>query len=361
VRAFGPRPASSTRAYSRCRRLPEVLGAPTKFEHYYDFEEAIAAIPSHRFLAVRRGEAGGRAAPQGRPRARGPDAAARGAHEADGQGLALARASSTRRSADGLVRLLAPSIETDLRIELKMPPTATRSRSSRKTSARSCSPRRSAAKAVLGIDPGQRTGCKCVVLDATGKLLDHTVTSTRARATGAAEPARRELLAFVRKHGPVGDRRRQRHPRPRDRGASRARCSPRPASPTSCRTRQRGRRERVLGLGRRPRGVPRARPDRARGHQHRAPPARPARRAGEDRPEGHRRRPVPARRLSAAARAQARPGGRELRQPVGVELNTASAPLLAHVAGIGPTLARRIVAHRKVHGPFTFAQRRFST
>jgi len=37
---------------------------------------------------------------------------------------------------------------------------------------------------------------------------------------------------------------------------------------------------------------------------------------------------------------------------VGVELNTASAPLLSRVAGIGPTLARRIVAHRETAGAF---------
>ncbi|MBW1880967.1 MAG: helix-hairpin-helix domain-containing protein, partial [Deltaproteobacteria bacterium] len=38
---------------------------------------------------------------------------------------------------------------------------------------------------------------------------------------------------------------------------------------------------------------------------------------------------------------------------VGVELNTASAALLEHVAGIGPTLGRRIVDWRDEHGPFT--------
>ena len=37
---------------------------------------------------------------------------------------------------------------------------------------------------------------------------------------------------------------------------------------------------------------------------------------------------------------------------VGVELNTASAPLLSRVAGIGPSLAKRIVLHRNEHGPF---------
>ena len=38
---------------------------------------------------------------------------------------------------------------------------------------------------------------------------------------------------------------------------------------------------------------------------------------------------------------------------VGVEVNTASPALLAHVSGIGPKLAGQIVAHRARHGPFT--------
>ncbi|AOZ68287.1 RNA-binding transcriptional accessory protein [Rhodobacter xanthinilyticus] len=37
---------------------------------------------------------------------------------------------------------------------------------------------------------------------------------------------------------------------------------------------------------------------------------------------------------------------------VGVDLNTASAPLLAHVSGLGPGLAEAIVAHRDEHGAF---------
>jgi uncharacterized protein len=37
---------------------------------------------------------------------------------------------------------------------------------------------------------------------------------------------------------------------------------------------------------------------------------------------------------------------------VGVDLNTASAPLLAHVAGLGPSLAQAIVDHRDANGAF---------
>ncbi|MHB8970112.1 MAG: Tex-like N-terminal domain-containing protein [Pirellulaceae bacterium] len=42
---------------------------------------------------------------------------------------------------------------------------------------------------------------------------------------------------------------------------------------------------------------------------------------------------------------------------VGVDVNTASSSLLAHVAGIGPKLAERIVEHRDAHGRFDCRQR----
>jgi uncharacterized protein len=41
---------------------------------------------------------------------------------------------------------------------------------------------------------------------------------------------------------------------------------------------------------------------------------------------------------------------------VGVELNTASAELLSYVSGLGPSLASNIVEHRKLHGPFRSRQ-----
>jgi competence ComEA-like helix-hairpin-helix protein len=37
---------------------------------------------------------------------------------------------------------------------------------------------------------------------------------------------------------------------------------------------------------------------------------------------------------------------------VGVEINTASAQLLGYVSGLGPSLAKAIVAHRGENGPF---------
>jgi uncharacterized protein len=42
---------------------------------------------------------------------------------------------------------------------------------------------------------------------------------------------------------------------------------------------------------------------------------------------------------------------------VGVDVNTASAPLLARVSGLNATLAGNIVAHRDANGPFRSRER----
>ena len=146
---------------------------PTKFEQYYSFRESVKTIPSHRFLAIRRGEA------EGVLRAQVVvDATLLTEHierlmklDATSPWSALLHASI----GDAYKRLLAPSVENDIRTELKLrsdvaavdvfadnirnlmlsPPLGSRS--------------------VVGIDPGLRTGCKCVAVDATGKFLD-TVT-----------------------------------------------------------------------------------------------------------------------------------------------------------------------------------------
>ena len=48
------------------------------------------------------------------------------------------------------------------------------------------------SQAVLGIDPGQRTGCKCVVVDETGKLLANE-TIYLVQGDSSLERARRQL------------------------------------------------------------------------------------------------------------------------------------------------------------------------
>src|SRR5689334_6173934 len=97
--------------------VPGKDAEPTKFEQYYAFKESVRTIPSHRFLAIRRGEAEGVLRAHvavdplrvvgGIERLAKLDATSPWAEQL---GLAIA---------DGFKRLLSPSVENDVRAELK--------------------------------------------------------------------------------------------------------------------------------------------------------------------------------------------------------------------------------------------------
>ncbi len=165
--------------------VKEKTKEPTKFEAYYDFHEKAATIPSHRYLAIRRGESEG---------------VLRASFEVDKPTLAskigaLAKVRAASPFAeqmrlaidDSLARLLLPSVESDVRIALKLKAdrdaVGVFAENLRKLLLAAPLGRR----VVLGIDPGQRTGCKCVMVDDTGKLgenaLLHLVHGDGAMAT----------------------------------------------------------------------------------------------------------------------------------------------------------------------------------
>lgn len=56
-----------------------------------------------------------------------------------------------------------------------------------------------AGHTVMGLDPGYRTGCKMAVVDATGNVLDHGVLYITHGEKGAAEAAKK-ALALIKKH-----------------------------------------------------------------------------------------------------------------------------------------------------------------
>lgn len=56
-------------------------------------------------------------------------------------------------------------------------------------------------KAVIGIDPGLRTGCKCVAIDATGKYLD-TITIYPGQSQEQTKKAATDLAHFIQKFEP---------------------------------------------------------------------------------------------------------------------------------------------------------------
>ena len=151
---------------------------PTKFEQYYEFSESIATIPSHRYLAIRRGQAEKvlwvhlelDIEPVVERMLEILVSAAKGAQRgAKGFGqIELA----TR---DAYKRLLAPSCEIDVTVEKKMEA----DRAAVEVFAENLRHLLLASplgeKAVLAIDPGIRTGCKVAMMDATGKYLGKTV------------------------------------------------------------------------------------------------------------------------------------------------------------------------------------------
>ena len=139
-----------------------------KFESWTDWKEPIAKAPSHRILALFRGEEAGVLKVHVRPDAGDDCVAALGPKVrpagASGEQFALA-------AADSYKRLVEPSIETEFRNILK----ERADREAIRVFADNLRQLLLAApmgqKRTLAIDPGFRTGCKVVCLDAQGQLL----------------------------------------------------------------------------------------------------------------------------------------------------------------------------------------------
>ena len=183
-------------------RVPEATAEPTKYEPYYDFREAVATIPSHRFLAIRRGEAEGclraHVAPGG-----GPDELVAGIERLMNLDPASPWAPELRAAvADGYKRLLAPAIENDVRAELKARSDAAAVDVFADNLRHLLLQAPLGAHRVIGIDPGLRTGCKCAAVDDTGRYLG-SITVFLSQGEAAAARAREELAAFIKEHDPV--------------------------------------------------------------------------------------------------------------------------------------------------------------
>lgn len=143
-----------------------------KYADYYEWQESIARISSHRLLAIMRGE------DEGFLRMSiGVDAdeAVEQLNRRFVKRPSPARPYIEAAVADGFKRLLAPSIENETRSNSKQ-------RADEEAIAVFAENLRQllmssplGQKRVLAIDPGFRTGCKVVVLDSQGNLVRHTV------------------------------------------------------------------------------------------------------------------------------------------------------------------------------------------
>ncbi len=178
------------------RVIPGKEEAAQKYKDYFEWSESLNTAPSHRVLAMRRGEKEEllyldieveeeAVIPKIESRfVKGNNESAKQVE------LALY---------DGYKRLLKPSMETEIRV-------MTRQRADEeaiKVFADNVRQLLLAAplgqKRLLALDPGFRTGCKTVVLDAQGNLLENTAVFPHSGAGGLAE-AERTIKYLVSKY-----------------------------------------------------------------------------------------------------------------------------------------------------------------
>ena len=168
----------------------------TVYEAYYDFSEPLSRIPNHRILAVNRGEKEKKLKVKVRTDA---DAAIsqleRRILRGDGPFAAPLKAAI----ADGYKRLIAPSVERDLRAELTERAETDAIRVFAKNTENLLQQRPVRGARIIALDPGYRTGCKVAVLDEYGKLLDHTTVYPTPPRSQVME-TQAQLAAYVEKH-----------------------------------------------------------------------------------------------------------------------------------------------------------------
>lgn len=154
----------------RSRVLPGKAEEGQKFKDYFEWEEPVSKAPSHRVLAIRRGEKEMILSMDMTP------------EDESSIQIIENHCITTNNScaewvkkavADGYKRLLKPQMETELRLETKQKADeeAIRVFADNLRQLLLASPL--GEKRVLAIDPGFRTGCKCAAIDEQGSLLEH--------------------------------------------------------------------------------------------------------------------------------------------------------------------------------------------
>jgi len=177
------------------RKAMDAVDEREKFKMYYEYKEPVKTIPSHRILAIRRGET---------------EKVLYFLIEIEAErALALMRRHVLRAQGDWTAqlelavddawkRLLNSSVQTEIRLELKRRSDAEAIQVFRDNLYNLLLAPPAGPISVLGIDPGLRTGCKIAVVDQTGKMLAHDVLYLHTSKHGNAE-AMPKLEALLRK------------------------------------------------------------------------------------------------------------------------------------------------------------------
>ena len=167
-----------------------------KYKDYFDWSESLAQAPSHRVLALFRGENEGilnlnLAGPDqdvldklDRRFIKGNNACAR---------------QVTLAIQDGYKRLLMPAMENEMRAEAKKRADEEAIRVFAENMRQLLLAAPLGQKRVLALDPGFRTGCKLVCLDEQGTLLDNTAVYPHT-GPGQAQEAAHTISVWVKKY-----------------------------------------------------------------------------------------------------------------------------------------------------------------
>ena len=167
------------------------------YRMYYDYQEPLRLMPSHRVLAMNRGEKEGFLKVGLAVDEQQVQRIIQQEYVAHTGSIATQYVISACE--DAYTRLIAPSLDTELRNDL----TDKAQQAAIRVFALNLKPLLMQppvkGKVAMGLDPGYRMGCKVAVVDATGHVLDTAVVYlTKSQAEAAA--AKTKLEALIRKH-----------------------------------------------------------------------------------------------------------------------------------------------------------------
>lgn len=179
----------------KSRVAPGKEEAGIKYKDYFEWEEPVKSAPSHRILAMRRGEKEeilflDTLPPEEEAIALLENAFITGHNNA---------AEQVRLAVyDGYKRLLRPSMETEVRLLTKKRADEEAIRVFAENARQLLLAAPLGQKRMMAIDPGFRTGCKVVCLDEQGKLLEYTAIFPHTGAGQAKEAEKTVAHLFER-------------------------------------------------------------------------------------------------------------------------------------------------------------------
>src|SRR5476651_2451017 len=179
-----------------CKVIPGKEQDGIKYKDYFDWNESVKTAPSHRILAMRRGEKEEILYLDLLPP---EDEAINTLENLFVKGRNDAAAQVSLAVADGYKRLLKPSMETEVRLLTKKKADEEAIKVFAENVRQLLLGAPLGQKRVMAIDPGFRTGCKVVCLDAQGQLADNTTIYPHTGAGGVTE-AQKTITHLCEKH-----------------------------------------------------------------------------------------------------------------------------------------------------------------